>query len=118
MGEPAVEHPGFESNVAAFVLRPQISSPSATSTTVTVNLAPALRKGQRAVLLLNRVPPAPTSAHVFTNPPAPADAPSVSFAIAGVATGAYFVRVRVDGAESPVVLDPLDIAFGPTVSVP
>jgi hypothetical protein len=119
MGNPALEHAGFESNAAAFVLRPRIvASAAPTSSQVNLTVNPSLGKGQRAVLLLNRVPGFPPTAHVFTNPPAPADTATPSFAIAGVTAGSYFVRVQVDGAESPVVLDATNPAFGPTVSVP
>jgi hypothetical protein len=119
MGVPPVEHAGFESNVAAFVLRPRIvSSAAPTSSQVNLTVDPAVGKGQRAVLLLNRLPGFPPSAHVFTNPPAPADTATPGFAISGVGAGDYFVRVQVDGAESPVVLDKDDAAFGPKVSVP
>jgi hypothetical protein len=119
MGEPPVEHAGFESNVAAFVLRPTVTAVSAPdSSHVSVTLAPALGSGQRAVLLLNRMPGGPPSAHVFANPPAPADAATIGFTIGGVAAGGYFVRVQVDGAESPVVLDPASPSFGPTVTIP
>jgi hypothetical protein len=113
MGVPPVEHPGFESNVAAFVLRPQVTAAAApTSTLVNVTLAPGLGKGQRAVLLLNSVPPA-LAAHVFPNPPAPADTATVAFTIAGVTPGNYFVRVQVDGAESP-----WHPTTGPQVAIP
>jgi len=119
MGVPPVEHPGFESNVAAFVLRPTVTAVSAPdSTHVSVTVGPAVGKGQRAVLLLNRVPGGPPSAHVFANPPAPADGATLGFTIGGVAAGDYFVRVQVDGAESPVVLDPAAPSFGPTVTIP
>ncbi len=119
MGVPPVEHAGFESNVAAFVLRPTVTAVSAPdSAHVSVTVAPAVGKGQRPVLLLNRVPGGPPSAHVFTNPPAPADGATLGFTISGVAAGDYFVRVQVDGAESPVVLDPASPSFGPKVTIP
>lgn len=119
MGVPPVEHGGFESNVAAFVLRPTVTAVSAPdSTHVSLTVAPAVGQGQRAVLLLNRVPGGPPSAHVFPNPPAPADAATIGFTISGVAAGDHFVRVQVDGAESPVVLDPASPSFGPTVTIP
>jgi hypothetical protein len=114
MGAPPVEHAGFESNVAAFVLRPRVSAVSApTSIQVSATLVPGLGKGQRAVLLLNGALPTPPAAHVFPNPPAPADTSTVAFAIAGVAPGDYYVRVQVDGAESP--WSPI---AGPKVTIP
>jgi len=118
MGAPEVEHAGLESNVAAFVLRPAVTAPSAPdSTHVSVTVSPAVEEGQRPVLLLNRLSNGPPSAHVFANPPAPADVASLEFEISGVAAGDYFVRVQVDGAESLVVLDPASPEFGPTVTI-
>jgi hypothetical protein len=119
MGMPPVEHAGFESNVAAFVLRPRVLAAGApTSSQVDVTVDPAVGKGQRAVLLLNSLPGFPPAVHAFTNPPAPAVTATPSFTLSGVGAGDYFVRVQVDGAESPVVLDKSDAAFGPKVSVP
>ena len=119
MGVPPFEHSGFESNVAAFVLRPRVTAVAAPdSTHVNVTLDPALRIGQRAVLLLNRVPGALPAAHVFTNRPATADTATPGFVVDGVAAGQYFVRVQVDGAESPVDLDATSPTFGPTVVIP
>ena len=66
MGTPAVAHRGFESNVASFVLCPTVSSATAAAATsgtdVKVNLVPNIGVGQRAVLLLNSIPPAPSAA--------------------------------------------------------
>jgi hypothetical protein len=120
MGKPLVEHGGFESNVAAFVLRPRLTAVNAPSSTqVNATLTPSVAKGQRAVLLLNTLPTAPTpAAYVFPRPPAAADAATIGFEISGVPTGTYLVRVQVDGGETPVVLDPASPAFGPTVPIP
>lgn len=119
MGSPPLEHAGFESNVAAFVLRPRVTAVAAPdSTHVNVTVDPEVQIGQRAVLLLDRVPPALPSTHSFTNHPAGASTTTPGFVIAGVAAGEYYVRIQVDGAESPVVLDPASPAFGPTVIVP
>jgi Pvc16 N-terminal domain len=119
MGVPPAEHAGFQSNVAAFVLRPEVKAVFAPdSAHVSVTISPAVAKGQRVVLLLNRLPGGPPSAHVFANPPAPADAASVEFEISGVVAGDYFVRVQVDGAESLVDLDPASPQFGPQLTIP
>jgi hypothetical protein len=119
MGKPPVEHGGVESNVAAFVLRPRLTAVNAPSSSqVSATLSPAVGKGQRAVLLLNSVPPAAAAAYVFQRPPAAADAATIGFEVTGVPAGTYLVRVQVDGGETPVVLDPADPNFGPTVAIP
>ena len=38
--------------------------------------------------------------------------------IPGAGAGQYFVRLQIDGAESPVDLDPASVTFGPTVTLP
>jgi hypothetical protein len=119
MGLPPVEHTGFESNVAAFVLSPTIVAANAPDAQhVNVTVSPPVGAGQRTTLLLNRVPGGPPTAHAFVNPPAPTDSTAIAFTITGVAAGAYFIRIQVDGAESPLVLDPASPAFGPTVTIP
>ena len=119
MGKPPVAHGGFESNVAAFVLRPRLTAAAAPdSTHVNATLSPPVGKGQRAVLLLNTMPAATPAAYVFARPPAAADAATIGFELSGVPAGTYLVRVQIDGGETPVVLDPLDPAFGPTVAIP
>jgi hypothetical protein len=127
LGAPPAPHVGAESNVAAIVLRPQIQKdPQAqeylitkSSMTgsgdgpyegeVTLQVAPAIGRAQRVVLLLNQTQ-APTGvvpAYSFNAPPRdpktapPADV-SISVPIQGVARGSYLVRVQVDGAESPL----------------
>jgi hypothetical protein len=103
MGLPPTDRPGFESNLAAFVLRPRIVPPGVTAAggVVTVPVFPAIAKGQRTVLLLNSTSSAPAPAYAFENPPAPADTATPTFTTSGVVPDTYFVRIRVDGAESP-----------------
>jgi hypothetical protein len=65
MGTPEVAHRAIESNVAAFVLAPTITSaigttlssagPGLSKGTVSFDVAPAVRAGQHAVLLLNEL---------------------------------------------------------------
>jgi hypothetical protein len=119
MGTPPVPHRSFESNVAAFVLRPTITSSSAVSsspgiTTVTLKVTPNIGAGQRAVLLLNNLAVSPPTA--FTSGPviAPSDSNQVAIPIAGVPTATYLVRVQIDGAESLLKAD----FSGPTVAMP
>jgi hypothetical protein len=119
MGKPPVEHGGFESNVAAFVLRPKLTAvASLVNTNVTATVTPPVGPGQRAVLLLNSAPGAAPAAFVFARPPAAATSATIGFDIQGVPAGTYRVRVQVDGGESPVVLDPAAPDFGPTVAIP
>jgi len=72
MGSPLTPHRGVESNLAAFVLRPQITAPvgltnpqTATDGTrsadVNLTLQPPVGASQRVVLLLNEFQPAPLS---------------------------------------------------------
>jgi uncharacterized protein DUF4255 len=116
MGTPPLEHRGFESNVAAFVLHPTIVHRSATSAQVTLEVDPPVGERQRVLLLLNRVN-APT-AYSFTPDVRAGVQTTLTFAIIGVQSGTYFVRVQVDGADSPLDLDPASPSFGPTVVVP
>jgi hypothetical protein len=73
---------------------------------------------QRVALLLNPIPPAGGASHSFLAPQRGADATAITVAIPGVAAGQYFVRLQIDGAESPLDLDPASANFGPTVTLP
>jgi hypothetical protein len=118
MGTPEVPHRGFESNVAAFVLHPTVSSPSASATQVTLQIDPVVGQGQRVVLLLHETAAVAPAAYTFREKPQTADTNTLEIAISGVKSGQYFVRVQVDGAESPLELDPASSLFGPTVTIP
>ncbi|HUI06068.1 MAG TPA: DUF4255 domain-containing protein [Verrucomicrobiae bacterium] len=127
MGNPAADHRGFESNVAAFVLHPTItvSDPAGVSqkkvngvtlfaATITVKFVPNVDKSQRVTLLLNELnAPNTRPSHDYSfaapkdngiptpsTPPIPLDTPTIAFAISGLLAGDYVVRVQVDGAES------------------
>jgi hypothetical protein len=120
MGNPPAPHRGVESNVAAFVLRPTVVPPVGfAGGQVNLQLNPVVGKNQRVVLLLNERTAAAPVAYTFTAPPRPADATSIQVSVSGVKTGVeYFVRVQVDGAESPLNLDPASGPIGPTVTIP
>jgi len=119
MGEPPVAHPGVSSNLAAFVLHPEIvSAPTLESgDVVRVTIAPPVGQRQRVVLLLNErfaalSPPVetPPRAYSFVAPQRPVFSPSgptsqIDVPISGVAPGQYLIRVQIDGAESPLVPD-------------
>ncbi|MGH9836394.1 MAG: hypothetical protein ACRD9Y_25505, partial [Blastocatellia bacterium] len=135
IGTPRAPHRGFESNVAAFALIPDITKPSPPSfaktpvTTetgetvikdlVTVNFTPKVGKTQRVKLLLNEFvadPNAPANrvarAYSFNAPkdngiktPGQTETDKIAFEIKGVLAGDYLVRVQVDGAESALERD-------------
>jgi hypothetical protein len=118
--------PLFQSNAAALVVRPTVSSvafraagtPPAREIVVTVG--PPLGTEQEVTLLLTR-----DDGHsVMLTLASRDDATHPVFAAATVAAGRYVVRLRVDGAESDLVLGP-DPAnpgashfIGPQVVVP
>lgn len=132
MGDPPLPHPGFESNVAALVLRPRVVAPVETApgdagaVDVTVELEPAVGMRQRVALLLDEADPpgdrAPR-AYRYDAPGraaegAPETSATVTFAVAGVEAGDYLVRVQVDGAESPLETDADGRFVGPAVTMP
>jgi len=103
----AVEpHRGFESNVAAFILAPKITTPQpisvAAGATLTLGITPPVGRNQRVSLLLGDLSISIPS----RSPTGPATAASLDFPIpADVPHLAYPVRVQVDGAQSPLDID-------------
>lgn len=129
LGEPPVAHRGVESNVAAFILHPSLApfaSPVVAGGDLTLTFDPPVGRSQRVSLLLGEKDPSPNPPARAFNIAAPAengitvagqtDTPTIKFSLAGVATGDYFVRVQVDGAESAltVVAGKFD---GPTLKI-
>ncbi len=122
LGEPTLT-PIVESNLGSFVLQPVTGTitvgsfdPSTQTTPVTVTLTPALGGGQQVSLLLTQTNPPPNTtalSYMFDADPADITLPAtVTFRTAGVATGnTYLVRVRVDGADSPLGVDPITKQF-------
>ena len=120
--KPLEAHHGVESNVAAFVLRPRITSVPqnvAGSGVLTVEVEPAVSKTQRAVLLLNEVSPNlgqrldhPARRYTFDkriiNENDPEPNTTLTFSVKDVVAGTYLVRVQVDGAESLLDVDTTD----------
>jgi uncharacterized protein DUF4255 len=119
IGTPPESLPAFESNVAAFVLRPAFTFGATSTTQINVNVTPLVRKGQRSVLLLDNVPGGPPASFSFLSNPevAAADTASLKFDLTSVGSGDYFVRIQVDGAESVIDLDPASAHFGPKVTL-
>ena len=122
LGNPPVAHAGPTSNAQGFTLSPVIATPvTGTAAQVSISVTPGALQGQTAVLLLNEATaPAPTTpaAYTFALGPLPANTSTITFPMTGVKTATkYFVRVQIDGAESPLDLNPSSLTFGPTVAI-
>ncbi|MEH2125145.1 DUF4255 domain-containing protein [Nostoc sp.] len=100
-----------ESNVAAFVLHPTItafvaqvenSGDNLRTAEITVKFQPKVGKAQRVVLLLNEVSDDSPVAYSFLVAPPTQDTDAIAIPVKNVKPGTYIVRVRVDGAESPL----------------
>jgi hypothetical protein len=114
-------HRGFESNAVPFILQPTITtSPpyaAARGSTLTLAFAPPIGREQSVTLLIgDDVILLPT--RLRTDPPM---ANTFNFAIpATFPTGTFFLRVRVDGAETALTMDnaaPLPAYNGPPVTI-
>ncbi|MBE7169315.1 MAG: DUF4255 domain-containing protein [Williamsia sp.] len=123
MGSPPLPHQGVSSNVEAFVLSPHIEAlhpenvqgtgGAPRSADVHLSIKPGLRAGQRVILLLNEFPaPVLTTplSYSFQGPPIillspPLAIEDIVVPVSGIRAGTYLVRIRVDGAESPLDTD-------------
>ena len=125
--EPAVPHRAFESNVASFVLRPRIDPPivptdadpesgSPPGLQVAVDNDLSIGRSQRVVLTLNSV--GGSGAYSVLAKPRNDDTNACEFPILNIPPGRYFVRLLIDGADSPLDLDPTSENFGPTEILP
>jgi hypothetical protein len=142
IGEPPAPHRGVESNLAPFVLRPQIAAPinltntqtatdGSRSADVNLTIDPPVGATQRVVLLLNEFQPnqasEPPRAYTFIAPqrfslqsPPPSLPPPqsiITVPVSGVQPGAYLARVQVDGAESPLGVDVMGRFDSPQVTI-
>jgi hypothetical protein len=117
MGDPppGKPHPAFESNVAAFVLHPTFASLKLELTlngkglskgkATVIDVKPPVGRAQRVMLMLNpKATTATARAYAFVASPRELDTDPIVVPMEGVASGDYFVRVQVDGAESAVDL--------------
>ncbi|PHJ61184.1 hypothetical protein VF14_13805 [Nostoc linckia z18] len=100
-----------ESNVAAFVLHPTITAfvagvenigENLRSAEITVKFHPKVGKAQRIVLLLSDVSAQSLVAYSFLVPSRSEDTDAITIPVKNIKPGTYIVRVRVDGAESPL----------------
>lgn len=128
MGDPAVEHYGFESNTKPIALSPTIVDMSISGKELTLQIEPYVRKTQKVTLLLNEFEAAGTPHAYSIKAPdnngiiydALTATASITFSLSGVEPGDYLVRVQVDGAESPLEVssDPSDPKYvSPQVSI-
>jgi hypothetical protein len=85
------------------------------SATAGIGVAPAVGPNQRATLELLKLQQV---AFTFAAAQRKDPATQLVFSIAGVAAGDYLFRVRVDGAESALALDPNRIPVGPKGTIP
>lgn len=116
-GFPSDPHRGVESNVGAFVLAPQITTPApaaARNSTLTLGITPSVGRAQRAALLAGS-----QTISIDARPVSgPAATPSLDFPIpADFAIGVHLLRVQIDGAESPLDVDGSGQFDSPTVTI-
>jgi len=115
MGMPEVEHYGVESNAKPFILHPTITVDSVSSSEMTLTFSPEVGKTQRVIALLNEfdsgsdtprayILKAPSNNGITSESVMETD--SITFSLAEVVPGDYLLRVQVDGAESPLEIDP------------
>ena len=137
MGSPPEPRIAAESNAMPFILCPEITSVSRSnvqgsggeprSADVEVQLTPGIEKGQKVILLLNEYNPGlpADQLHAYSfvlsevpesSPPGPVH--SVTFTVSGIAAATYIVRIRVDGAESPLgARDGSGYYFEPNITI-
>ncbi|MDZ8259798.1 DUF4255 domain-containing protein [Nostoc sp. ChiQUE01b] len=111
MGNAGQTNHLVESNVAAFVLHPTITAfvaqvenngDNLRTAEIIVKFQPKVGKAQRVVLLLNEVSSESPVAYSFLAAPPTQDTDAIAIPVKNVKPGTYIVRVRVDGAESPL----------------
>lgn len=119
MGRPRVAHVGVESNVFPLVVRPTITALHLPDPThLAVGVDPAIGKTQRVLLLLNEITDKTPGAYTFIAEPRTTDVSTLTIPIGSTKPGTYFVRVQIDGAESPLDLNSASSNFGPQVTIP
>ena len=101
------------------VLQPVIVPTLATAAQIEVGVTPAVQPGQRVVLMLNQTAATTPAAYSFPLAPLATSSSALAFNITNLQGGGtqYFIRLQVDGAESPLDLTPGSPTFGPTVTI-
>jgi hypothetical protein len=127
-----VPHPGTggASAVTPFMLSPMIApagsgfaigpGPPQTSPpapTIVATVIPIVQIGQRVILQLIPQTSPPSPGQLFDGGVLTTASDTLTFAIPGLASGQYFARVLVDGAESPLAYGYGGVPIGPVVNV-
>ncbi len=112
MPVPGMSHHETASNIAAFVLHPtittvtvaqiQASEDNLRTAEITVKFNPIVGKQQQLVLLLDEVSNNAGETYSFAVLPRTDDTDSITIPVKNIKAGTYFIRVQVDGAESPL----------------
>ena len=130
MGDPKVEHYGFESNVKPLVLSPTITDQTVSGTDLTIEVNPKVGKTQKVVALLNEFEAASGTPRAYSikapdnngiTSDVVTETDAITFSIEDVEPGNYLLRIQVDGAESSLQVssDPANPRyFSPQVSIP
>ena len=107
---------GVESNVAPFVLAPQITTPTPINvphnSTLSLGVAPAVGRAQRAALLVGS-----NTISIAPRPVGDPPASTLDFPIPDFAPGDYLLRVQIDGAESPLEVDGSGTFVSPKLTI-
>jgi hypothetical protein len=119
-------HQEVASNVAAFVLHPKISAianiqgqgSDSRSVEITLYFNPKVGKTQKVVLLLNKVSNYASERYSFAAASRTDDTDSITIPVENIQPGTYFVRVQVNGAESPLSKNPAGEYKEPQVIIP
>ena len=114
------------SNVAAFVLHPTITAianiqgqgSDTRSIEITLYFNPKVGKTQQVILLLNEVSNYANKRYSFAAASRTDDTNSITIPVENIQPGTYFVRVQVDGAESPLSKNPAGEYNEPQVIIP
>jgi Pvc16 N-terminal domain len=131
IGANSGTRPAYASNLGVFVLQPVITKTGGNYdiaitgvqgagaaprlATITVGVAPAVGATQTATLEMLA---GQQVAYTFRAQPRASAATQLTFAVTGVTAGDYLFRVRVDGAESPLELDPNRTPTAPKGTIP
>jgi hypothetical protein len=134
---PSEPHRGFQSNAAAFTLRPTITPGlpqnvvplpgGGFSAELEVTFVPEVGRDQGVTLVFNETPAPPPGqpargfsfAAPLRTPTDPPTQPSLTVPIDRIEAGTYLLRAQVDAAESELTSNPVTGEFiGPTVTFP